>query len=142
MAEAIRFAVVCGCGGAIKPVAYLDDERPIGRALRVNAKEGKMIVIAPEMRGEEPWDRPDETAAMFTRYNVTRVNWNRWGNPRITWVIRCADCSGPQAQMSHATYELVADELASTIEKWPVMPVPAAHDPDATEERRLIPLGV
>ena len=142
MTEAIKYLVVCSCTGKIEPVAYLDDDRPIGGALRVDAPVGQMIVIAPELGGgEEPRDQPDEYTAMFTKTNVTRTHWNRWGDPHVTWVIRCGDCS-TQAQMSQVTYGLVADQLAAQLGMVANLPVPTVSDPSATEQRHVIPLGV
>lgn len=143
MAEAAKYVVVCSCGGQIKPIAYLDDGRALGGALRVDAPAGQMIVIAPELAsGPEPRDSPDDHAAMFTEHNVTRVHWNRWSEDRITWVIRCGECSAFQVQMSQATYELVADRLAAEVDKLPKVAVPQAHNLSAVEQRHLIQIGV
>jgi hypothetical protein len=142
MTEAIKYVVVCDCGGALKPIAYIDDNRPVNGALRVDARVGQMIVIAPELSGgEEPRDSPDAWAAMFTEHNVTRVHWNRWGDDHITWVIRCGDCS-KQAQMEHGKFEALADGLAAGRGELVMLSVPSAHNLDVIEQRYKIQLGV
>ena len=102
-----------------------------------------MIVIAPELSGgPEPRDTPNEHAKMFTKYSVTRTHWNRWGDSRITWSIRCAGC-GKHAQMSQATYESVADGLAAAAaQRLACIPVPSPHHPRLIEQRYVVPLGV
>ena len=41
MPEPIKYVVVCSCSGPVEPIAYLDDERPVGGALTVDAQSGR-----------------------------------------------------------------------------------------------------
>lgn len=137
-----KYLVVCGCGGTARPLAWLDDDRPIGGILGVDAPVGQVLVIAPELAGgPEPSDTPDEITAKFTEHTVTRTEWNRWGDQRTTWAIRCDGCDR-QAQMSRTTYAQIADELAAA-EGLAAVEVPVLHDRSgAAEARLLIPFDV
>ena len=167
MAEPIKYVVVC-CTG--QPLAYIDDNRPIGGSLTVTAAPGaSQIVIGYQFREEFPTPDYGVVARTWANSNVSQTVWEDDGDyadsGRSSWTIRCDNpsCRWKQAQMNQATYEAVADELATELDKWqpdmcpdPGEPplqtweagddwaVPVSTDSAATvshSQRYVIPLG-
>ena len=149
VAEMLRYLVVCACANEIKEIAHLDDDRQFGGPVLLRARKGQMMVIAPGTfqtepgkLAPEPREDPDSWTARFTEHNVTETHWNRWGEPRITWSVRCMEC-GQHAQMSEATLESMADKLAMKRHEFGAVPVSSTVESlSISEDRHVVPLGV
>lgn len=119
MTEAIHYLVVCKCTGQIEPIAYIDDNRPIGGRVDVMAMKPamKQIISAIGYNPDiENWRAPDGFAATkWGNYNVTETVLD-WESGRATWAIRCLDCQD-QAQMSSTTLERII-----SAGEWPLVP--------------------
>jgi hypothetical protein len=133
--EPIYYIVVCSCGGQMKPIAFIDDERPAGKLLRLHSpsrqeiqvptvsKHGTIVQVEPH----------DDVVNKLADANLTEVFWS---DGHLMVALRCLAC-GDQAQMSRDVYWNVANALAATVDRWRLIP---CSDPD--EQRRMIPLGV
>lgn len=140
MKEPIRYVVVCGCTGCIEPVAYINDNRPIGAALTVTGTtlESKQIVSATGYNPTvENWRAPDKFVTdKWAERDVTEIMWN---DTRLGWTIRCQHCRKP-AEIRETTLAVIADELAANLDPT-VVPCPHPEDPTQLEQRHVVQLG-
>lgn len=133
-AEPIRYVIVCACGGHIEPVAYIDDNRPIGSAITVTAPDPamKQIISAIGYNPEvENWRAPDGyVAGKWVERTVSETVWD-WDDS-TGWIIRCHHCRD-QAQMSRATLDGIADRLALSATRGDLVSVPAPDPPESAD---------
>jgi hypothetical protein len=128
--EPIRYVVVC-CTG--HPLAYVDDDRPVGGSLIVAAPPGAgQIVIGYQTRQGVPPPGHGTVARTWANSNVSQTVWADTGDyadtGRSQWTIRCDRCS-KQAEMRTETLARTADELATELDKWPAVMSPDPPEP-------------
>jgi hypothetical protein len=144
MAEAIRYAVLC-CSG--RPLAYVDDDRPIGGPLAVTAadEQDKQTILAVDIVAGQQIDLrdnrtdPPQIGARRVPYEFAASKWGdcsltetRWPDWHTSWTISCTRCR-KRAEMRDKTLAAVADGLATELDKWLF---------DDERQRYVIPLGV
>ncbi len=135
MAEAIKYVVVCACTGHIEALAYLDDDRAAGGALTVTAPQGAgQIVIGYQTRPGFPPPGHGTVARTWANSTVSKTVWADTGDyadtGRSQWTIRCPGCPN-QAEMRAETLALLADELATELDKLPAVMCPDPPAPPA-----------
>jgi hypothetical protein len=147
MAEAIKYVVVCGCSGSIEPIAFINDDRPIGGDVTITAaRPGEKQIIAAKgyKPGTEDWRVPDRwVASKYPEGSITEIMWTSTDEREsaIGWVVRCGKC-GQQVQMKQTKLRAAADALAARESKdkasWPC---PAVDDSSVTEIREIARIG-
>jgi hypothetical protein len=141
-AEAIRYVVVCGYAGEIKPLAYIDDNRPVGGAITVTAPDPAMkrIISATGYNPQvENWRAPDKFAK--SKWAEVSVTETMWSESHLSWTIHCNGC-GKQAQMNQATLRAIADELAENLNPHEeTVSTPDPDDPTLFEPRHVRQFG-
>lgn len=133
-----RYVVMCGCTGSLEPIAYIDDHRP-GEHPQSTLR-GQITVTSPssqKLASGLPSTLAipeDEANAKRKAANVTEIF---WGDGHVEWTLRCLECK-KQAQMKRDTIRAIADQLAESLDDWPVVQIPDSDEP----ERHMIPLRV
>jgi hypothetical protein len=132
---AIEYVVGCGCRGALEPIAYIDDKRPIGGRVTVTAPtpEEKQIISAVSHHPEiEDWRVPDTwVASKWGACKVTEIMWAGREDAVIGWTVRCHNCSR-QVQINQANLEAIADTMAANLNPDALMPAPEPISSDDT----------
>jgi hypothetical protein len=133
-AAAIKYVVVCACGGQAEAVAYIDDNRPIGGSITVSAPtpQNKQIISASGYHPEiEDWRPPEGyVARKWAEHNVSETVWN-WDEMRTGWTIRCGRCR-QQAQIPHAKLVDIADAMAANLKADALVSAPDPVSADDT----------
>lgn len=123
MTDPLGYVIVCSCGGQLRAIAYLDDDRPGGGELHLDkapAATGQIFIGSRQLDGSTARDQ------IAKGWAETEFSENVNDHGVMSWTIRCAGGCRDQAQLSERTLPYIADVLRAKLDAEPgsMPPVP------------------